>query len=178
MARGATNPFARLAVSLLLLSVIAWGWSYLPHNLHHESHDGRLFLILSEAPISAFDSTSSDFEGYGEMVSYLAGQAPRNRRWQGLGFALFIGEWPRLLPNSGGGALMLQYVALILPYWFVVTVVGLVAALALWRASRRKRSEFHGHCLSCGYDLRFSRDRCPECGSIVPERASDQEAAA
>jgi len=92
---------ARLAVALLLLVLIAWGWSYIPPVLHRESHDGRLFLIFSEGPISRFDSASSDFLGFDAMIGQLAGQAPSNRRWHALGFALFIGEWPKLLPDSG-----------------------------------------------------------------------------
>jgi hypothetical protein len=170
VARGAPSSFARLTVALLIVALIAWGWSYLPGNFHHESYSGRLYLILSEGPIAKFDSRAPEFEGYDAMVAYLGGQAPRNRQWRALGFSLYIGEWPKLLPDSSGGAILLRYVAVIVPYWSIATIAGLVALIALWRVWRRRRSEFHEHCLSCGYDLRFSRDRCPECGSVIPER--------
>ena len=45
----------------------------------------------------------------------------------------------------------------------VTTVLGLL----WWRRARRVK-RLSGHCLSCGYDLRASPDRCPECGTIVP----------
>jgi hypothetical protein len=51
---------------------------------------------------------------------------------------------------------------------------GLVIALALWfpvrwfvgsaAARRRAKRQSAGQCPTCGYDLRASLDRCPECG--------------
>jgi hypothetical protein len=40
---------------------------------------------------------------------------------------------------------------------------GIVFAAAVWRASRRDRS---GYCPRCGYDLRATPERCPECGTV------------
>jgi hypothetical protein len=173
MPRPAPRSIAHLAVACCLVALLAWGWSYLPSHFHTESRRGQLFLIYTDGSIGKFDSASPDFDGFDAMISGLAGQAPRNRRWQGLGFAAFIGEWPKFIPESNG-AVMVSYVAVIVPYWSIVIVTGLVALLAIWRHRRAKRREFHGSCLSCGYDLRFSRDRCPECGSLIPQ----QEAAA
>lgn len=59
----------------------------------------------------------------------------------------------------------------VVPHWFVggvlavpaVTMIG-VAWLARRRwAVRRKR----GLCAACGYDLRATPGRCPECGAVV-----------
>jgi hypothetical protein len=53
------------------------------------------------------------------------------------------------------------------PYWSLALLMllphALVVALALraQRAIDRKRS---GCCAACGYDLRVTTDRCPECG--------------
>ena len=47
-----------------------------------------------------------------------------------------------------------------------------LATLALWQlispAARRRKRLANGLCLRCGYDLRASAARCPECGTPVP----------
>src|SRR5580698_5726258 len=47
---------------------------------------------------------------------------------------------------------------------FVVAVP--VVFFLVWREGRRKGRGARGCCLNCGYDLRASRWRCPECGTI------------
>ena len=47
-----------------------------------------------------------------------------------------------------------------LPYWMLM-VAAIAAALWLRRTSRRPTP---GYCPACGYDLRATHERCPECG--------------
>ena len=45
-------------------------------------------------------------------------------------------------------------------------VIGAIAILVEdTRVKRRKRRLDAGRCANCGYDLRASPDRCPECGT-------------
>ena len=53
---------------------------------------------------------------------------------------------------------------LVIPDWAILIVAGLVCAL-WWRYGRRTLQP-PGCCDSCGYDLRATPDRCPECGKI------------
>jgi hypothetical protein len=58
----------------------------------------------------------------------------------------------------------------LVPYWFVL---GSLAALPLaWIASfaRRRRRIAANLCAECGYDLRASPSRCPECGTVPAKR--------
>ena len=66
--------------------------------------------------------------------------------------------------------IMAPYDAWVVPYWALAVVTGVVPAMwVLWfvrRVVRRRR----GLCVRCGYDLRASTDRCPECGTIVKKK--------
>jgi hypothetical protein len=52
-----------------------------------------------------------------------------------------------------------------LPYWFIATVAALLPLRQLVARLRRRRALRLGRCTACGYDLRGSPERCPECGA-------------
>lgn len=56
------------------------------------------------------------------------------------------------------------------PAWLAALV--LAAPPALWLAGwqRRRRIRREGRCPNCGYDLRASGERCPECGRLTGAR--------
>jgi hypothetical protein len=59
---------------------------------------------------------------------------------------------------------------MILPYWFLLLLTGLLPSVWFIRRRaewRRRRWMTAGMCQRCGYDLRASRDTCPECGAPV-----------
>ena len=54
---------------------------------------------------------------------------------------------------------------IVAPHWFVVLAFTALPAYRLARRMRRRPQP--GHCPTCGYDLRATPDRCPECGTIA-----------
>ena len=59
------------------------------------------------------------------------------------------------------------------PFWFIALAALAPPALAAARAARRRRRARAGRCRACGYDLRASPDRCPECGAAGGNTISD-----
>ena len=62
---------------------------------------------------------------------------------------------------------------LVVPYWLAALPAILLPATRVIVGARRNRHAECGHCTRCGYDLRATPDRCPECGTAVGrERAA------
>jgi hypothetical protein len=64
-----------------------------------------------------------------------------------------------------------MHTALIVPHWCVVIATSILPACWLIRSRRRLRDARRanaGQCRECGYDLRASPERCPECGRAKP----------
>jgi hypothetical protein len=93
-----------------------------------------------------------------------------------LGFRFF--NCPRHYSSAGG----VQYWTfgfryLTVPGWFPVLMLGLPSTLWLFRRFRRHRRVRAGRCLVCGYDLRATPDKCPECGTVPQHPVANGPAA-
>ena len=86
--------------------------------------------------------------------------------WERAGFDYLTSD--NLVPRPG-----LFDRSLAVPFWFVMVAFGALPAFrtaTLWRAKRHRP----GYCVTCGYDLRASRDRCPECGTAIPVQSPSE----
>lgn len=54
-----------------------------------------------------------------------------------------------------------------IPYWPIVALGLIIPAGRLWKRALQNRRLHKNLCPQCGYDLRATPDRCPECGTSV-----------
>ena len=65
-----------------------------------------------------------------------------------------------------------------LPYWLLTLSAGILPGFWCWRRWKANRRQKAGLCLICGYDLRASPERCPECGTPVAPTPDSPRASA
>jgi len=79
--------------------------------------------------------------------------------WEWRGFAWYSKRTSRDLIAMG-----------VAPFWSIAMLAGALPVawtMFRWRSGMRNRRKRGGCCVTCGYDLRATPDRCPECGTAV-----------
>ncbi|HVX86012.1 MAG TPA: hypothetical protein VH253_14610 [Phycisphaerae bacterium] len=158
---------------------------------HGEIHVGRYDMVLCCGGIMLAHDTSREFENippypnpwqpphiawtpYAKYPYYPGESLPRPlapghelTEFSHYGFRFAWGSEPPV--GRGYAAMSVQ--AITVPIWLPIALF--LIQPALWWRRRRVicRRKKHGLCLHCGYDLRSSPDKCPECGTVAPPRA-------
>jgi len=134
------------------------------------SHRGSIIVVLSNLPVGdewawRWESESISPQDANRWRSVLLD--PTTARWGGtrVGFGLIQGQ-DNALDVAGA-----TYWAATVPQWFLLILFGAFPMLAARRARRRQYRRRHGLCLYCGYDLRSTPERCPECGMPADQPA-------
>ena len=137
----------------LLLSVGLWGASYWVVTYRFKSGDiGRLMY----GAVDWLEPSSVQRQ----MWNILDLGDPRSRL-QIHGFDSFETNWT----HSRQTYLLTGMVRTIFPLWIPTVAFALLSSVVSLPGRRRRKRKRLGLCVKCGYDLRGSKDRCPECGT-------------
>ena len=172
-------PFARAAAGtslfLLLAALLAWWLSYYFHsgppsgfNLTRTCH----VLVWSgygQAGVECHHIHGAIVQGpayNSPQVAAWRSQFPPPSRFRRFGF--IIGHEP-MIATALTGTLVKDgtWSYLVVPYWALTLALALILAATLQGLRRRRRADRlkQNLCVQCGYDLRATPDRCPECGT-------------
>lgn len=136
-----------------LTSAAGGAWLYTQRSAPHMVWDGPEYGSLTFTVVHGDACMGTgEFERFGIDLSGVTTK---------FGFA---GE---VLPSVAG----MDFRAYRVPYYAMVIATGVLPALRLSRVVLKKvRKKQQGRCRKCGYDLRATPLRCPECGT-EPELA-------
>lgn len=159
------------ALSLLVFlgSAVFWVRSY-----GAEDYAGYNRAGIGSSAVWSRHGRLSVWNDWYDAAGVFRGRTPRPAGWQVQATPLSrSNRWPDGSQGKLGFVLnqdktgRAPYTAVAVPWWAVTGLSGLVAGLGSFVWIRRRRRVPLGLCATCGYDLRASHDRCPECGTPI-----------
>jgi hypothetical protein len=147
-------------------------------GLLSDSGGAYLFLLRRSVTITQGEADDGSFKSYNPQRQTFShrrgdplGYPNRNdySGWGRCGFEIRWGEPAAAVQRIGLFESRLTYrdAFLVFPYGFAAAALAAGPAFAVWRRRRRARAAAGRNlCPDCGYDLRATPDRCPECGGV------------
>ena len=146
---------------MCLATLVMWIGAKSPSVLISDSLDIEL------APYSVRSLIPFDVDGDG------ISDVPFMNEHKFLGFK-WVSAWPNLnvtyYPSGYPSHVPPWPNLLIIPYWFAFLATSILPAWKTGALLRASRQHAAAYCRVCGYDLRASKGRCPECGTAMPEQ--------
>jgi hypothetical protein len=158
------NTLTLLSLLLLLATSTLWirghyaaeGWirGTEHHTFHFVSARNGIYIawfkgMQKKTPSRWFKSPPSDFA---QMFS---------GGWRFAGLAHIRRVYTASAPFA-------EFQAWTIPHWLLLIAATPIPLFRLLHSRASRRRKLAGLCSTCGYDLRATPGRCPECGGVAP----------
>jgi hypothetical protein len=123
------------------------------------SVDGRIYLHLWSARQQYWGESSISFGG-GRLTSLKYGHVPFSHQLGPFAYGRANATNPAFVIATGH--------TIMFPHWLLLLLFALPPALSYRRFRRQRFRAANALSLRCGYDIRATPTRCPECGYGIP----------
>jgi len=143
--------------SYFVFDVVTYLW-YSPGRWHDQSYSG-------------YWSKGSTGTAWGENTRWDLTQGFTHERLSPVD--LHAGWPPSLVRFNACGVMVIRnaesprYWDIMIPCWMPTLLASIAPAMFVRRLRKLKGAPAEGECRKCGYDMRATRDRCPECGTVA-----------
>ena len=149
---------SRFAATLAVLCGILW-WRSLDQADYpaFEPTDRLAFAAYSKNAVVRFSITTLGFRGQffsWEVRRIDASEPPSSAFPWHFGYDRYVNSASR------------GYVGVTIPHWCLCAALASLASVPLLAARWRRIATDTDTCANCGYDLRATPERCPECGAV------------
>ena len=167
MPHRAFYPFAALSLLLCLALSAAWVRSYVVGDVYirYSTTDPDVYymFVSGHGKFRVSRSGSMGFTGLPPDPGYRRHERPQKGDYD----MRLVGYEPRRFPGVQLDDWGSDFRAVTVSYWLPVLLTSLPPLWAVVRWRRTARRGRRGLCPTCGYDLRATPDRCPECGAAA-----------
>jgi hypothetical protein len=156
------TPATWISASVFAVVVVAWMVSFftMPNwTFGDYRRTGSTQVNVQGSAFMAFLETAPQFVPTSvppSSTKFIDFETPLFSQW----------AWDEVRDTRNGREHEVQRIIKI-PLWPIALVTGVLPTLRFQRYRRERRAWLGGHCAHCGYDLRASPERCPECGTTA-----------
>jgi hypothetical protein len=165
-------------LSLLLCAAVAWlTWVPPGRGAHcfYRTPGGTYYAVSVYLGVIAFERSTETIVdertrrgqpklAWGHSSGFRAFLPPPQSTWNRLGFW----HWPNSMRIVNENNEVIRHETWMAPRWLVLVALTVPAWPWLLIRLRRRKRQIRGLCPACGYDLRATPGRCPECGAVPP----------
>lgn len=168
--------YVSIAVCLFVLAVWFSGRSLYIRHVFLTQQNPRIIVAHETTLVSRggtiilghFITADDHPQNYVEKPPFFSIRGPQaadlgSSNWNRFGFMFSHLEGSRGLADLGS-----TFREVAAPHWFFALVFSFFPTIRLAAYSRRRKAMRCGKCLTCGFDLRATPTRCPECGTVPP----------